>query len=90
MTLRQRVRDLKEALQTEDDFSVIASKFFEIAHDREFIAIGKHRENEFIDTLVEHTIRKVFGEDKAFLLRLEYVKKFNFYHFTAKHSDESH
>ena len=79
-TLRQRMRDLKQALQIEEDFSGITQKFLDMTEMEEFNYLGKTRNNELLESMLTKVLEKVYGEPKIFALRMKYLKKFGFYH----------
>jgi len=80
MTLRQRMSDLKQALQSEENFSVISEKFFDMTDMDEFVYLCKSKKNELLEVILEQVLQKIFGEPRDFTLRMKYVKKFGFYH----------
>ena len=79
MTFRQRMNDLKSALQNSDDFSATVQKFFDATEEKEF-SLSKAKDSELLETMLEKVLEQIFKESKVVMMRMMYIKKFNFYH----------
>ncbi|NIM14905.1 MAG: hypothetical protein GTO45_23315 [Candidatus Aminicenantes bacterium] len=79
MNIREEVEELKEMLQTEEDFGAIAQKFMNLTESSKFLEMGKFKKNKLLETVVNKALSDI---DMPGILgiRISYIRKFNFYH----------
>ncbi len=79
MNINEEMAELKEMLQTEEDFGAIAQKFMDLTESQKFLEMGKFKKNKLLETVVNKALTDI-GMPEMLGIRITFVRKFNFYH----------
>jgi hypothetical protein len=79
MNIKEEVEELKEMLQSEEDFAAIAQKFMNLTESRKFLEMGKFKKNKLMETVVNKTLSDI-DMPKMLGIKISWIRKFNFYH----------
>lgn len=79
MNINEEMEELKEMLQTEEDFGAIAQKFMNLTESTKFLEMGKFKKNKLLETVVNKALSDI-DMPEMLGIRITYIRKFNFYH----------
>jgi hypothetical protein len=79
MNINEEMAELKEMLQTEEDFGAIAQKFMDLTESRKFLEMGKFKKNKLLEKVVNKALSDI-GMPEMLGIRITFIRKFNFYH----------
>ena len=87
MKYKKALEDLKDFLQTGDDFLKIFEQFFTLTETTDFMDLGKAEANKILGKIILTVIENVFGKVSAFETLLIHVPEYRFYHGPIKVND---
>jgi hypothetical protein len=85
MNIREELENLKDMLETEEDFGAIFQQFMTLVDSPKFMNMGKRKKNKLLETVVNKALSDIdMGEIMG--IRITYIRTFSFYHgsFIAK------
>ncbi|MCP5047024.1 MAG: hypothetical protein GY940_07615 [bacterium] len=81
---KKALEDLKEFLQTGDEFIRIFEQFYTLTETTDFLDLGEPEENLVLGKILLKTIERVFGKLDDFETILIYLPEYGFYHGPVK------